>query len=105
MWALDHNIHHNAVNDLLRLLQPHFSELLKDARTLLKTPRKVLPTVVAPGIYYHIGLKNSVEKLMNYSKINISQSDSRLEVCINIDGLPISKSSGGHLYLILFIYK
>lgn len=97
---MEHNVPHNAANDLLRLLQPHFSELPKDARALLKIPRKVFPTVIAPGMYYHIGFKNCLENPMNCSTNNILQYNSTLEVCINIDGLPISKSSG-QLYLIL----
>lgn len=98
-WALTHNVPHNAVNDLLKILKPHFSFLPLDARTLLGTPRNIDIRKVEPGEYYHFGLKNSIEKLLEHSKV--CQMSNPVEICLNVDGLPISKSSGSQLYPIL----
>ncbi|XP_077255479.1 uncharacterized protein LOC143893691, partial [Temnothorax americanus] len=72
--------------------------LPNDPRTLLTTPRKTLTNNVEPGIYAHFGLKFAVEKLI--SKVDISTVLS-IDLLVNIDGLPLSKSSSSQIYPIL----
>lgn len=99
-WAVKCNIHHTAISDLLGILKKHHPNLPSDPRTLLKTPRtdhykvKLIP----PGTYYHFGLKNCIEELLYYEPV---QNLLSVEICINIDGLPISKNSGSKFYPIL----
>ncbi|KAJ8915730.1 hypothetical protein NQ315_000665 [Exocentrus adspersus] len=103
-WALKHNISQLALSDLLDILRKQNPELPEDARTLLKTPRNTgsLIKVIEPGVYYHFGLSSCLESLVTeFLKVSIPDS-TVLEICVNIDGLPLSKSSG---YQICGIYE
>lgn len=97
-WAVSYKIPHNALGSLLKLLQsiPNIN-LPKDPRTLLSTPRHIFSKSVAPGIYSHIGIKNAVKNLINF----LDNKPERINLLINIDGLPISKSSNSQIYPIL----
>ena len=72
--------------------------LSKHARTILKTPRNTgsLIKVLEPGLYFHFGLEQSLQNLLNRSKSKIL--DTVLKICINVDGLPLSKSSGSQFF-------
>lgn len=97
-WAVSYNIPHNALGSLLKLLRSTLNvNLPKDPRTLLCTPRHIFSKSVAPGIYSHIGIKNAIEKLINFLDIK----PEIINLLINIDGLPISKSSNSKIYPIL----
>lgn len=98
IWAIAHNIDHSALGGLLKILKPHFHTLPSDARTLLHTPRQTVTKIVHPGEYYHFGLEQAVNYLLaNTSHKNITNC----EVCVNVDGLPLTKSSGSSFYPIL----
>lgn len=108
-WALNYNITHVAINELLKILKPKHPELPSDARTLMHTPRSIILKDVEPGKYYHFGLeycvKNLLQNLLLKQKkpsIETSIIESKLiEILINIDGLPISTSSSSQFYPIL----
>ena len=69
-----------------------------DARTLLKTPRDVeVNTLKGGGKYCHLGIEDGLKNMPNYDLGSISE----LKMQINIDGLPISKSSGSQVWPIL----
>uniref|UniRef100_A0A1Y1MQY3 DUF4806 domain-containing protein n=1 Tax=Photinus pyralis TaxID=7054 RepID=A0A1Y1MQY3_PHOPY len=96
-WAIENSITHAAINSLLSLLKPFHSNLPTDARTLLSTPRKLKLDIIEPGHYYHFGLNIAVTKLIQKYGKNLEC----IKICINIDGLPLSKSSSNQLYPIL----
>ncbi|KAJ8914057.1 hypothetical protein NQ315_017578 [Exocentrus adspersus] len=98
-WAVKHNITHTALTDLLKILKLNHADLPTDARTLLQTPRKVKLIPVHPGEYCHFGIKNCLEKLLSCIPDGLNLNT--LEICINVDGLPLSKSSGSQFYPIL----
>lgn len=100
-WAIKHQITHLALNDLLKTLRSDYSELPLDARTLWRTPRNKISNlkVVEPGIYYHFGLQQCIEKLL--SKTHYHLTSNVIEILINIDGLPLTKSTNSQLYPIL----
>ncbi|KAK5647965.1 hypothetical protein RI129_002857 [Pyrocoelia pectoralis] len=98
-WALTHNIPLNAISDLLKILKSYFPSLPTDARSLLNTPRHIVKKKIEPGEYVHFGLRDCIEKLL--SQLQSSNCITTIEACINIDGLPISKSSGSQIYPIL----
>uniref|UniRef100_A0A1Y1LR20 Transposase domain-containing protein n=1 Tax=Photinus pyralis TaxID=7054 RepID=A0A1Y1LR20_PHOPY len=103
-WAVTHEIPQVALNDLLKVLRTNFDVSLPcDSRTLLHTPRVIKNQlrIVDPGHYYHFGLLNCITKLLSICKPTLLCNYSTIEVCINIDGLPISKSSGSQFYPIL----
>lgn len=99
MWATEHQISHVALRALLLRLKQHpcFSQLLLDPRSLVKTPRKQVTRIVAPGTYYHFGLLKSVLDVLTSIKDNID----RVNIAINVDGLPLSKSSSQQFWPIL----
>lgn len=99
-WALQHNIPQVAVTKLLHILKPSHPELPLDARTLLNTLRVIVLKEVSPGKNCHFGLKKCIEKFIVSSQLSNKTSDI-IELGINIDGLPLSKSSGSQLYPIL----
>ncbi|KAL6421458.1 hypothetical protein ACFW04_012929 [Cataglyphis niger] len=97
-WALQHQISHTALSALLQRLRNHscFSSLSLDACSLLKTLRKQEMHTVVPGTYYHFELQKSVLNILISIKSNVDS----IETAINLDGLPLSKSSQ-HFWLTL----
>ena len=102
-WAIHYNIQHNALSDLLKILDSFFPQknIPKDSRTLLKTPLCVENVkVVAPGNYCHIGFAEALNCIVSeYEENNIHLN--KLDILINIDGSPISNSSKSCLWPIL----
>lgn len=97
-WAIRNRITHVALNELITILKPKYPELPRCARTLLGTVRKV--NAKEPGCYYHFGINYCVEKLAETSQYSLKDLEI-IEIIINIDGLPLSKSSGSQVYPIL----
>lgn len=96
--AIKNSIPHIALNKLLTSIKPKYPEVPSDSRSLLKTPRKINMQEVKPGQYYHFGLTNCIKQLMSRCSIPNLQS---IQVNINIDGLPLFKSSHDQVYPIL----
>lgn len=101
-WAVTFNIKHNALKELLVILNKRLSDVLpRDPRTLVRTPHSVSIQNVTEGQYWHHGLKYSIEKVCSDVSGPVS-----LSLKINIDGLPIYKSSKDEFWPILFsIYE
>ena len=89
------------ISSVLKIFQSHscFKEFPLDYRALLHTPRNYVFRDVNPGQYFHFGLQNYLEKVVSVPIENV------LEIMINIDGIPISKSSGSQLWPILAMIK
>lgn len=84
-WSFEFNIRHNAINALMEILRhaPHsqFKNLPKDARALLKTPKKTAEIVaLSGGSYYHFGLSNTLEVLLLHYK-SMSLRVSEIHLC------------------------
>ncbi|XP_044599569.1 uncharacterized protein LOC123275484 isoform X1 [Cotesia glomerata] len=103
-WITDNNISRDAAGKILRILRTSNHEevvnLPLDPRTLLGTQEApIITRKVPPGEYYHYGLEKSLIdqfKLVDYRTLPNS-----IVININIDGLPIAKSSTSQLYPIL----
>ena len=93
-WAVDSQIKHAALNKLLGILNAHHPEdnLPRDARALLGT---VDVRDMPPGQYWHNGLKKNLVEMFSGS------AGREIYLSFNVDGLPISKSSGSQLWPIL----
>jgi len=91
VWATEHQITHVALRALIQTLKQHscFSNLSIDARSLLKTSRRLDIRMVTPGTYYHFGLLHSVLHVLT----SIKDYTDCVRITVNVDGLPISKSS------------
>lgn len=99
-WAIGHHIALTAVSDLLKILKLHLKlhSLPSDARTILKTEDvKNEISNLFPGKYYHFGLKSKL--LLKLIQNNFKGYE--VNISINIDGLPLTKSSGSQFWLIL----
>ena len=101
-WALSTNIPHQHLGQLLAILRQYFPNLPKDPRTLLKTPDVYDIKEMVGGFYYHFGIEKTVkQKLMEHQGINIL--DQIVTLQLNIDGLPLFKSSSMQFWPILGI--
>jgi len=97
-WAIKHQIPHIVLNDLLKNLRKssQFSNLPKDARTLLKTPTTTTVKNIDGGVYHHFSIKEEVKLLMKYCDL-----PPKLNLIVGIDGLPITKNPPSSLWPIL----
>lgn len=94
-WALRHNITHKVIDNLLKLLTNNFPdcELPRSARTLLGTTRSTTKiTTIQGGDYLHIGLEPALNSLVDaYSHVNPEINN--ISLSLNVDSLPLSRSS------------
>lgn len=99
-WVTKFSISHSAVNALLLILRNHHSYLPKDARTLLKTAKNYNIINVDGGFYYHFGISYSVKLV--FPSLNVPlETVEEFSLQINIDGLPLFKSSNAQFWPIL----
>lgn len=100
-WALQFRINHLAINNLLQIINAHEGKKLlpHDARTLLQTPRKVIPVqaLCGGGEYWHNGLGECLSNAFRNLNKPIS-----ISLNVNIDGLPVFNSSKIAFWPILF---
>ncbi|KAB0793761.1 hypothetical protein PPYR_13381 [Photinus pyralis] len=101
IWAIENHISQSAVNKLLAILKPRIPELPNDGRTLLRTPRPGFFKFedVPPGKYVHFGVKSGILHTLKRHGVSVLNMD--LQLKLNIDGLPLSKSSTVQFWLIL----
>jgi len=105
-WSINHNITHSALKDLLLILknQPELKNISipKDPRTFLNTPRHIdVKYINDSRTYFHFGIEKGLNNL--FKNIENKNIPGIIEVAINIDGLPIRKSSSSQLYPIICI--
>lgn len=104
-WAIQNRITSTALNELLVLLRKSDSfcaaDIPKSGRTLLKTPKTDDINYVdkCDGKYAYLGIYRYVKNFVQRKKIIFKTN--HLSVDINIDGLPISKSSSAQFWPIL----
>jgi hypothetical protein len=96
-WVTTYRIQQSAVGSLLTLLKPMFPSLPKDPRTLLKTSTQYTVKPIAGGEYCHIGLLKGISSLLCRRPFTFE----RIELQINVDGIPLFKSSNVTLWPIL----
>lgn len=99
---MEHHISHYTANKLLEILRKHGNtNLPRDVRSLVDTPRNasVKITVIGNGHYAHFGFLSVLERSIKLY-FDFIKSD-KIKLNINVDGLPISKSSGSQFWPIL----
>ena len=104
LWAVKHNISLLAVSDLLKLYAKHHpdSNLPKDARTLLKTKRKIICEDFGNNdSFAYLGLEKGITQLLQHTK----SSSRTLNLIINIDGTPLHNSTKKEVWPILCMVK
>lgn len=99
LWAVEYKVQHKSLTSLLKILRNEGYDLSNDGRTLLKTPRCTQIYHKSGGDYYHYGLKNGIIDIL--SQCNNLMLQNPIVINVNVDGLPISKSSKSQLWPIL----
>lgn len=99
-WAINNQIKRSALNSLLILLREYSdgNDLPLDGRTLVGTPRD--SNVVVHGEnnkYWHYGLKRAISDVL-YCRQTVADNYS---IDVNIDGLPLFRSSSSSFWPIL----
>ena len=75
------------------------SSLPKDARTVLATQRQIDIQCCAGGDYYYFGIKYSLSKLLDSFPYHSEKSE--IKIAVNVDVIPLFKSSNTSLWTIL----
>ena len=68
-WKHTHGITDVAMNDLLQMLKRLGLDLPADARSLMQTPRNLVMKSIGGGSYYHFGIADHMQKLVEYLEI------------------------------------
>jgi len=95
-------MHRYRINKLLNILRRHGhkDDLPLDYRTLLLTPRTMKTINIEPRKYYHFGLVPTLKKFtLRYFPTSCIPDEILFNV--NIDGLPLAKSSSDQFWPIL----
>ena len=98
-WVNSHQLSQATVNELLTILIRNGLDVPKDYRTLMKTPRYVDVVDKCGGSYFYLGIQNGVSKAL----ANTFELEKTLfiELTVNVDGLPLHKSTNSQLWPIL----
>lgn len=100
-WATENAATHTSIKGLLNIFNKHFPNLNlpTDARTLMETPRS-LPITSGEGLngeYFHYGMEKALLNALQYAAVTVS----KINLNINIDGLPLFQSSRKEFWPIL----
>ena len=93
-WFSGSGCSRESLNELLAILRisDEHSDLPKDARTLLNTPRHVEAVSRFGGQYLYVGITKGMKH-----QVDLLKNADSFELTVNIDGLPLSKSSNSQL--------
>lgn len=100
-WAVQFGITLTALGSLLSILRVPFPNLPRDPRTLLKTPRNENVKDIEGGQYFHFGIVASLTKILTNMSCKFGEGVASLYLQVNIDGLPLFKSSSIQFWPIL----
>lgn len=104
-WAVKNNIPNMSLGDLLQILRLSHPDLPKDPRTLLYTETSYNIMKICGGEYFHFELSDSITKYIKNSPTSFYETDIYLKLQINIDGLPLFRSSQHQFWPILGMFK
>ncbi|XP_036146914.1 uncharacterized protein LOC118646990 [Monomorium pharaonis] len=105
-WSHKNNINISAVTNLLHTLRKEnvMKILPRDGRTLLKTPKKSNVIPMEHGQYCHFGIEEGLRHIINVSG-GFRCLPEEIHLSVNIDGLPLAKSSKSQLWPILGSFR
>lgn len=105
-WAVQFNITFTALGKLLGMLNQYHPDLPLDPRTLMQTPKDLPVTQLSNGgTYSHLGIAHTIVKLHSAEFLSKCIEKGEILLQLNVDGLPIYKSSGFQLWPILGMVK
>ena len=100
-WVNEFKIVHNAVDRLLRLLQHAGHRVPLTARSLLKTVKTVPTSVKSNMDYVYFDTEKQLQKFVHQLPSDSRNILKELEISLNIDGLPLFKSSSTSFWPVL----
>ena len=104
-WLVDSQCSREHADSLLSILRKHGLNLPKDSRTL----RQVTPSIIpcsnkCGGSYYYFGLENTIVQFLKENPAFVNDQHV-IELKVNVDGLPLKKSSADNFWPILCCVK
>ena len=102
-WYIHFGISLDALGALLKVHHEYHPNLLIDARTLLKTPNtcKVNIRQMHEGQYCHFEVENGIQNMSKQGYLDSAQISKEISLQVNIDGLPLFKSTNYQFWPIL----
>ncbi len=101
-WAVANRITHTALKELLKILTPMHPSLPADPRTLLSTRKVDGIVAISGGWYYHFGIAEGILAKLSSSHVKLADDENqKITLQVNIDGLPLFKSSNAQFWPIL----
>lgn len=99
VWATSFRINQMALKELINIWNERFPRILPDdPRTLLNTPRNiVIDNIGNNGYYWHHGLEYCIQRNLQ----NVEEPPTLINLNVNVDGLPVYKSSKQEFWPIL----
>ncbi|XP_065680952.1 uncharacterized protein LOC136071690 [Hydra vulgaris] len=98
-WSSKSNISQSNLKELLNILRRHgHSELPKDGRSLLKSSKVFTGDRKCGGTYAYFTIADGLNYFLNTNK---DSQNTELSVAVNVNGLPLFKSSNLQLWPIL----
>lgn len=104
-WCHANKICRSAMTNLLKVLKTEkiMQSLPSDSRTFLKTPKKATTIPMEHGRYVHFGIAKGLCYIIETS--GTAYIPEEIHLSINIDGLPLTKSSKSQLWPILGSFR
>ena len=103
-WATKNLCTRTCVNEILNILRRNGHDLPKDVRSLLHTPRHVPCEEKCGGQYVYFGIEAGILKCLDRN-MKYKDNHNSIELIVNIDGLPLFKSSQVQLWPILGLFE
>lgn len=100
-WCSKNKQTRKSTNELLALLREDGLPLPKDSRTLQKTPRSITVEEKCGGQYKYFGLELGIKNIIEDNEDFVSPSINSIDLKVNIDGVPLFKSSSMQFWPIL----
>ena len=102
VWATSYNVSHNAIDSLLKILKENGHACLPaTARTLLHSQTTVQTQIISGMEYYCFGVKEQLIRYINMATEAGKEVPNEIQLSLNIDGLPVFRSSRKSLWPIL----
>lgn len=103
-WAIQFGVSLCALSALLSILRVHHTFLPKDGRSLLKTKTQYVMEKLAGGCFYYFGVLKTLSDTLETLSCKV-QDRHWFKLQLNIDGLPLFKSSSVQFWPILGMLK
>ena len=99
-WAVKNKCQRRTVNELLEILRAEGHNLPIDGRTLLATPQEIPILTKCSGDYIYFGIEEGIRKVLS-KNLSFIEKNKTIDLKVNIDGLPLFKSTNAQFWPIL----